>query len=183
MEIAAVVSNHPASTFGTFAAEMGSKVSTALNVLEVRLAIEVESAALAAHRRNPSQQAKIEEAFFEFEQMLRLGEATGPADFAFHRAIAEATNNPFYVEMLDALGKRTIPCDVTSPFATELVQSLDYQRGLQQEHHAILSAISVGDADAARAAMRAHLSRSQARYRTRLHERTAHYAMTTRDEQ
>jgi GntR family transcriptional repressor for pyruvate dehydrogenase complex len=176
------VVNHPASTFGTLAAEMGSRVSTALNVLEVRLAIEVESAALASTRRNPSQLARIEEAFFEFEQLLRLGEATGPADFAFHRAIAQATGNPFYVEMLDALGKRAIPCDVTSPWSTELVQSLEYQRGLQVEHKAILDAIIAGDADAARATMRQHLSRSQLRYQLRLHERAAHFSMTAKDD-
>jgi DNA-binding FadR family transcriptional regulator len=176
------VVNHPASTFGTLAAEMGGSVSTALNVLEVRLAIEVESAALAAVRRNPSQQAKIEEAFFEFEQLLRMGDATGPADFAFHRAIAEATSNPFYVEMLDALGKRAIPCDITSPWTTELIQSFDYQRGLQVEHKAILDAIIAGDAEVARAAMREHLARSQTRYQLRLHERAAHFSATTRDE-
>ena len=176
------VVNHPASTFGTLAAEMGSSVSTALNVLEVRLAIEVESAALAAVRRNPSQQAKIEEAFFEFEQLLRMGDATGPADFAFHRAIAEATGNPFYVEMLDALGKRAIPCDITSPWTTELIQSFDYQRGLQVEHKAILDAIIAGDAEVARAAMREHLARSQTRYQLRLHERAAHFSATARDD-
>lgn len=174
------VINHPASTFGSLAAEMGSRVSTALNVLEVRLAIEVESAGLAALRRNPSQQARIEEAFFEFEQLLRMGDATGPADFAFHRAIAEATNNPFYVEMLDALGQRAIPCDVTSPWTTELIQSFDYQRGLQVEHKAILDAIIAGDAETARAEMRVHLGRSQARYQSRLHERAAHFSAIAR---
>lgn len=172
------VVNHPASTFGALAAEMGKRVSTALNVLEVRLAIEVESAALAALRRNLSQEAEIQEAFFEFERLLRLGQATGPADFAFHRAIAMATQNPFYVEMLDALGRRAIPCDVTSPWTTELVQSQAYQQGLQQEHLVILNAISAGDAEAARAAMRQHLARSQRRYQMRLHERTAHYAVS-----
>lgn len=166
---------HPTSAFGALAAEMGSRVSTALNVLEVRLAIEVESAALAAQRRNPSQEAAIQEAFFEFERLLRAGQPTGPADFAFHRAIAAATGNPFYVEILDALGKRAIPCDVTSPWSTELTQNHDYQAGLQREHRAILGAIAAGDAEAARAAMRVHLGGSQDRYRARLHERTAHY--------
>lgn len=169
------VVNHPASTFGALAAEMGSRVSTALNVLEVRLAIEVESAALAALRRNPSQEALIQEAFFEFERLLQAGQPTGPADFAFHRAIAAATNNPFYVEMLDALGKRAIPCDVTSPWSTELAQSHEYQAGLQREHLSILDAISAGDPDRARATMRHHLAGSQQRYRSRLYERTAHY--------
>jgi GntR family transcriptional repressor for pyruvate dehydrogenase complex len=170
------------SAFGSLAAEMGSRVSSALNVLEVRLAIEVESAALAALRRNPSQEAAIEEAFFEFERLLRLGQPTGPADFAFHRAIATATNNPFYVEILDALGKRAIPCDVTSPWSTELTQQADYQAGLQVEHLAILNAIAAGRPDEARAAMRHHLGSSQQRYRGRLHERTAHYEAITEED-
>ena len=61
-------------------------------------------------------------------------QATGKADFAFHRAIAAATNNPFYVEVLDALGTRTIPCDVTSPWGTDSVLTREYQEGLQREH-------------------------------------------------
>lgn len=173
---------HLSSTFGALAAEMGSRVSTALNVLEVRLAIEVESAALAAMRRNPSQEAAIQEAFFEFDRLLHLGQPTGPADFAFHRAIAAATGNPFYAEILDALGLRAIPCDVTSPWSTELTQQHDYQMGLQREHHAILNAISAGDAEAARAAMRIHLGGSQARYQARLTERTAYHEAITEQE-
>ena len=62
---------HLTSTLGAMASEMGRRVSSALNVLEVRLAIEVESAALAAQRHSPSQEAAIQEAFFEFERLLR----------------------------------------------------------------------------------------------------------------
>ncbi|MDB5613122.1 MAG: FadR family transcriptional regulator, partial [Devosia sp.] len=91
-------------------------------------------------------------------------------DFAFHRAIAAATNNPFYIEVLDGLGSRTIPCDVASPWGTESVLTFEYQAGLQQEHLRILKAISAQDAEAAREAMRQHLSLSQARYRNRLRE-------------
>ena len=112
--------------------------------------IEIESAGLAAVRRNAAQEAAIQEAFFEFERLLLDSEPTGKADLAFHRAIASATNNPFYVEMLDVLGRRAIPCDVTSPWSTELVLSDEYQRGLQREHLVILKAISAGDAEAAR---------------------------------
>ncbi|UCI08449.1 FadR/GntR family transcriptional regulator [Mesorhizobium sp. B1-1-8] len=170
------VSEHISTTFGVLTAEMGAKDSIALNVLEVRLAIEIESAGLAALRRNAAQEAAIQEAFFEFERLLLDGQPTGPADLAFHRAIASATNNPFYVEMLDMLGRRAIPCDVTSQWSTELVQSDDYQRGLQREHMVILNAISAGDAGAAREAMRTHLTNSQQRYRERLQARQAYYA-------
>lgn len=169
------VMEQPTQAFITLSAESGTSISNALNVLEVRMGVEIESAGLAALRRNPAQEAKIQEAFFEFERLLGIGQPTGKTDFAFHRAIAVATNNPFYVEVLDALGTRTIPCDVTSPWGTDSVLTGEYQKGLQREHHAILLAISRGDADAARAGMRAHLSASQHRYRERLDGRYEEY--------
>ncbi|HQZ11374.1 MAG TPA: FadR/GntR family transcriptional regulator [Devosia sp.] len=158
----------PTSAFGSLAAEMGSRVSSALHVLEVRLAIEVESAALAAQRCSPPQEAAIQEAFFEFERMVRLGRPTGSADLAFHRAIAAATGNPHYAEILASLGEKAIPCDVTSPWSTEHTQSAAYQQQLMAEHLAILNAIVARDADGARTAMRQHLGSSYERYRGRL---------------
>ncbi|WP_157014398.1 FadR/GntR family transcriptional regulator [Mesorhizobium xinjiangense] len=148
--------------------EIGSKVSLVLNVLEVRMAVEIESAGLAAQRRSASQQAEIHAAFAEFEEMLRQGKPTGAADFAFHRAIATATNNPFYVEMLDVLGRRTIPRDLVTTLSSDLLQSEEYLAGLQAEHGAIMQAVAEGDPAAAREAMRAHLSASQRRYQALL---------------
>jgi GntR family transcriptional repressor for pyruvate dehydrogenase complex len=161
--------------FATLSSENSRSISNALNVLEVRMGIEIESAGLAALRRNSAQEAGIQEAFFEFERLLQVGQPTGKTDFAFHRAIAAATNNPFYLEVLDALGSRTIPCDVTSPWGTDSVLTRSYQEGLQREHLVILRAISLGDADAARDGMRAHLSASQQRYRERLAGRYEDY--------
>lgn len=154
--------------FSAFSAMAANKISIAINVLEVRMGIEIESAGLAAQRRNPSQDAAIHEAFYEFDRLLEKNLATGKTDFAFHRAIAAATNNPFYVEVLDSLGSRTIPCDITSPWGTDSVLTRDYQEGLQVEHARIRDAISKQDVTEARAAMRAHLGNSQERYRSRL---------------
>jgi DNA-binding FadR family transcriptional regulator len=169
------VRERPSLAFGSISQDIGRKLSQALNVLEVRMGIEIEAAGLAAQRRNGAQEAAIQEAFFEFDRLLDIGQATGKTDFAFHRAIAAATNNSFYVEVLDALGERTIPCDLTSPWGTDSVLSKSYEVGLQREHLAILQAVSAADADAARAAMRSHLANSQDRYRRRLRERTASY--------
>lgn len=169
------VRERPAMAFSSIGQEIGNKISHALNVIEVRMGLEIESAGLAALRRSAAQDAAIHEAFFEFDRLLRLGEATGRKDFDFHRAIAAATNNPFYVEVLDALGMRAIPCDITSPWGTDSVLTREYQEGLQEEHLAILKAISAGDADAARQAMRRHLTASQRRYHARLNEQQADY--------
>ncbi|MGO8485175.1 FCD domain-containing protein, partial [Rhizobium leguminosarum] len=76
--------------------------------------------------------------------LLERGEATGKSDFAFHLEIAAATNNSYYVEVLDALGMRAIPCDVASPWGTDSTLSRYYHEGLQREHLAILKAISAG---------------------------------------
>ena len=168
------VLEHPALAFGSFKQDIG-KVSQAINVLEVRMGIEIESAGLAAQRHNAAQEARIQEAFFEFERLLNLGEPTGKADFAFHREIASATNNPFYVEIIDALGDRTIPCDRNSPWYSVEVLSIEYLTGLQREHLLILKAISASDPDAARAAMRAHLLAAQHRYRQRLTSQQVEY--------
>lgn len=174
------VVRQPASTLGGRSSELSNKVSIALNVLEVRIPVEVEAAGLAALRRNASQEAEIQEAFFEFEGLLGLGEPTGSADFAFHRAISRATNNPFYREVLDQLGSRTIPCDVTSPWAADREVSYVYQFGLQKEHLVILNAISAGDSGMAREAMRQHLTASQLRYSARLRNQQAGYRPTLR---
>jgi GntR family transcriptional repressor for pyruvate dehydrogenase complex len=155
---------------GLLAIDSGNRISDAINVLEVRMGIEIESAALAAQRRTTSQDAAIHEAFHEFDRMLERDEPTGKADFNIHRAIAAATNNPFYVEVLNALGTRAIPCDVSSPWRTENFLSRDYQRAVQAEHWQIISAISEADAAAARLAMRQHLTRSQELYRQRLRD-------------
>lgn len=159
-------------------ADAGNSISQAINVLEVRMGIEIESAGLAAQRCNSAQEARIQEAFFEFERLLHQGEPTGKADFAFHREIASATNNPFYVEIFDALGDRTIPCDRSSPWYSIEVLSTEYLTGLQREHMRILQAISAGDVQAARDAMRAHLLAAQERYRKRLSGQQADYSMS-----
>ena len=162
------VATNAANPFNAIGLEKSNKISVALNVLEVRMGIEIEAAGLAAMRRRASQDAAIQEAWNEFDRLLKLGIPTGKTDFAFHRAIAAATNNPFYIEVLDGLGSRTIPCDIASPWGTESVLTYEYQVGLQSEHHDILLAISAQDATGAREAMRQHLSLSQERYRARL---------------
>ena len=155
---------------GMRAIDSGNRISDAINVLEVRMGIEIESAGLAAQRRTNSQDAAIHEAFHEFDRLLGRDEPTGKADFDIHHAIAAATSNPFYIEVLDALGTRAIPCDVTSPWRIETFLSREYQRAVQAEHWMIISAISEQNIEGARAAMRRHLVRSQELYRQRLRE-------------
>jgi DNA-binding FadR family transcriptional regulator len=74
--------------------ELGPDVSFLRSLAEVRIGIEIEGAALAAERASP-EQAEALHAWVD-----RMAEAETPADFArhdleFHKAVAEASGNPF----------------------------------------------------------------------------------------
>lgn len=142
-----------------------SQVATVLDVLEIRLAVEVEAAALAAMRRSPSQEMRIREAFQAIGAAIKRGEQATEADFAFHRAIAEATNNRIFVEFLEGLGQRSIPrAQLKVPRRPDAA----YLQKVQREHAAVLEAIVAAAPDKARDAMRRHLQESQRRYRAML---------------
>lgn len=138
-------------------------IHEALNILELRIAVEIESAGLAALRRTTLQEEDIHQQHRAFTRAIEDGQSTAGLDFAFHRAIAVATNNPVYTEIIDNLGQRSIPRTLLENDASTLSQS--YLNKLRDEHQAIMSAITEGDPDVARHAMRQHLTASQQRYR------------------
>lgn len=143
------------------------KISSIIELLELRAAIEMEAAALAATRRSPAQEEEIYEAEAEIRALAQKAEATTEADFRLHRAIAAATNNPRFVEFLDLMGPSVIPRSALQTNGGE--RSSDaYIDLISQEHRAIADAIAAGDAEAARDAMRHHLKGSQQRYRNML---------------
>lgn len=150
------------------------KLQQKLAMLELRLSLEPEAAALAAQRRTPEQLAAMERALKDFDIQRSTGEATAEADFRFHELLAQATGNEYFAHVLRSLGSGTIPRQSAaaprrSRAATparfgepspELRQGKDITA---QEHHAVLEAIHRGDAAAARAAMFMHLNNSRER--------------------
>ena len=142
-----------------------ARVSSLIEMLELRTAVEGDAAGLAALRRSPAQEEKIIEALDAFRASATEGRPSAGADFAFHIAIAQATNNPRFGEFLQMLGPTLIPRRAVNESGEEAaLPPADIER-LAEEHEAILVAIQNGDEAAARAAMRTHLKNSQARYR------------------
>ena len=82
-------------TAGPFriAAPKAARLADILEVMELRLAVEVEAAALAAERGSRRQIGVIRSAWRAIDEALHRGEGAVAEDFAFHRAIAEATGN------------------------------------------------------------------------------------------
>ncbi|ENN85661.1 putative transcriptional regulator protein, GntR family [Rhizobium freirei PRF 81] len=134
-----------------------------LELLEFRMAAEGEAAAIAAYRRTAEQEAAIAAANRKMAAFIEQGLSTVEADYEFHLAVAIATNNRFYVDVLRHFGARTIPRGQfpTLPEANDRA----YLEKVHAEHTEILAAIAEQDPDRARQAMRAHMIASQRRYR------------------
>jgi GntR family transcriptional regulator, transcriptional repressor for pyruvate dehydrogenase complex len=144
------------------------RVSSTIELLELRTGVEVEAAGLAALRRSPAQEEAILDRHFAVHEALEAGRPTSEADFALHVAIAAATNNPHFSQFLALLGENAIPRAALLSDRPEKESA--YLMLIDEEHGRIVAAISSGDETAAREAMRAHLRGSQARYRALLRE-------------
>src|SRR5436305_1296333 len=87
-----VADNPTASPFRITAPQLG-QLSDVLDVMELRLAVEAEAAGFAAERANKKQVTVVRLALRNIDRALKSGEGAVAEDFAFHRAIAEATGN------------------------------------------------------------------------------------------
>jgi GntR family transcriptional repressor for pyruvate dehydrogenase complex len=137
----------------------------AVKVMELRKGVEVEAAGLAAERRDAAQMATIAAAWDELEAAVARGEAGVDADFAFHYAIAEATGNQYFTQLLRFLGRLIIPRQSVRLAEHDASRQTAYLRRVQAEHAAIVAAIREQNPTAARRAMTRHLGNSLARYR------------------
>jgi DNA-binding FadR family transcriptional regulator len=130
---------------------------TALAILELRMGMETEAAGLAAARRSEAQLAALREALDDMQRARQAGESTVEADVRFHRILAESSANRYFVDLQNQLG-RVLSARERPPGSFER---------MHREHEDIVDAIARQDADAARAAMRTHLSNSGERMRKR----------------
>ncbi|MGE0716213.1 MAG: FadR/GntR family transcriptional regulator [Alphaproteobacteria bacterium] len=137
----------------------------AVDVMELRKAIEIEAAALACVRASATQIAAIGRALAAIERALERGEGAVAEDFAFHHAIAAATRNPQYPRFLEFLGHHVIPRQRVRLSVGTAEDQRKYLARIQDEHRRIHGAIRARDPVAARDAMRDHLERSLERYR------------------
>ena len=145
--------------------EQFSTLQDVIAVLELRIGLETEAAALAAQRRTEANLAVMRAALAAFAQAVETGEDAVPSDFEFHQEIARATQNSHYADLMATLGAQIIPRARLEPTAPPDEERLAYLRRVNGEHESILDAITAQDADAARAAMRTHLSNSRERRR------------------
>ncbi|SIQ35603.1 transcriptional regulator, GntR family [Rhizobium sp. RU35A] len=146
-----------------------ARISSDLEVLEVRTPLEIEAAALAAQRRSPAQEEAIFACHARLLACIDSNQSIREADLALHLAIAAATNNPLFTGFLEQYGPSAIPQSKVVA-EDQAAEQTAYRRLIHKEHEAIVLAISDRDDAAAREAMQAHLRGSQARYRDLLRD-------------
>jgi DNA-binding FadR family transcriptional regulator len=145
-------------------------IRSAMQILELRLGVEMQSVALAAARRTPEALAEIARAYDHLETLeTDDAEVEARADFDFHLAIARATRNPHFPQFLEAvIGE--ISFDLVLKHRQSARTHQTYLKKINREHAAILAAITQGDSKAAKNALALHLEESLNRYRTMLNE-------------
>ncbi len=132
-------------------------------VLELRIGVETEAAALAAQRRTEENLQQMRLALDAVAAAVEAGRDAVAADFQFHLEIARATQNSHFADLMGTLGSAIIPRARLAGEMSEAHQA--YLRRVNAEHENILEAIASGDGEAARAAMRTHLANSRERRR------------------
>lgn len=140
------------------------ELSDVVKLLEMRLAIEAEMAALAAARRTVEDISAMRSALRRMEEVREDPVASAQADAAFHMTIARATKNDYYVRLMDFLGIRLVP-PRNLYLRDHPPQSHNaYAAKVHAEHEAILESIVRMDANRARSAARRHMQESLNRH-------------------
>lgn len=157
---------------GTFALERDErqgihlKSDTAASVrgiLELRLGLETQAAALAAKRRTEEQLLQMRQALDDYQRSLANNDSSVEPDLRFHRLIAQATGNTYFTDIISQLGRSAIPRTRINADERGDTDLMKLGQMAVLEHEAILKAIRRQDPDAARAAMLLHLSNSMER--------------------
>lgn len=122
------------------------------DLLEFRLLLEGDAAALAAERASDEDMELIRRELAAYQGAVRRSEDVYAHDVAFHRAISAGAHNSIYLEVIDT----------TSQLFMAAMRISDRMPGdileAAAEHALIAHHVLLGDAEAAKIAMREHIS-------------------------
>ncbi len=125
--------------------------------LEFRLAIEAETAYLAARDGSTASHVAINRVLSKLEHSLKRNRLAIDLDFDFHAVIARASGNAYLVNALTA-AKVSITDGMSVIRTTSLRDPAARLRIVHQQHCAVVNAILARQPENAKEAMRAHLT-------------------------
>lgn len=133
------------------------------HIVELLIGVEGVATQLAAERRSPQDLALIQLRLNAVQEAIDRGEPGVEEDVAFHRAIIEATGNPYFRDLSEFLDRK-----VRSFIRTARQNSARFSglaQMVQAEHVEIYKAIAASDGPAARAAAELHVNNAADRLR------------------
>jgi GntR family transcriptional regulator, transcriptional repressor for pyruvate dehydrogenase complex len=134
-----------------------------LDILELRLSVESEAAALAAIRRTDFNIECMKKALDDFEKSITLDATAIASDYQFHLEIIKATNNSHFYNLLNYLGSMIIPRARLKIVHQNAVDQISYLQMIHAEHKEIFNAIKSKDAEKSRKIVSEHLIKSRDR--------------------
>lgn len=144
-------------------------IRKALHVLELRYALEQETAALAAQRRTDADLRNLRAALLHLQSIdPEAFEDFAKADLNLHLAITIASGNPLFVEVMAPLFQDAVQDLSLRQKQVRSSTRLSFLRRAHGEHGRIVDAIAREDAGDARRQMKRHFQLPLRRYRALL---------------
>lgn len=137
-------------------------VAAMMRCMEVRLALEPSAAGHAAQRASPADLDRIGQALGQMELSVRARSPSREADFNFHHAIASASGNDLFPDILESLRPVMLRGIHVAQTLTK-VGSEQRVDAVIDEHRQIFEAITNRDGGAAELLMRFHLVQARRR--------------------
>lgn len=126
---------------------------------QARIFLEEGTARMAAQQATPADVADLRSRIQAHRDSLPRLDEFLPHDMAFHRAVARIGGNPIFPAIVEAIFQWA------SDYYQPLVRAPGAELLTLEEHTRLVDAIAAHDPDAAAAAVRAHLARSNELYR------------------
>jgi len=139
------------SLMGTFAGVLKQNERLTMELIEVRMLLEVETAKLAAKRRSEENLKAMEKALELIEKEIEQGELGFEGDNAFHAELTNAAENLALSSINNLCG------ELLSSTRKAALMALDNPRTSLEYHRKIYKAVKNQDAEEAGRYMREHL--------------------------
>ena len=123
------------------------------DILELRRGVEITMVALAAERRSDAQAAELEAIIAEMAECIDDGERYLDLDLRLHLVLSEATGNPLYALLIDALRQLIRMAMFAGRTRWSEIEGL---HRVQELHEQIVRAVVARDPRAAVQAMTQH---------------------------
>jgi GntR family transcriptional repressor for pyruvate dehydrogenase complex len=136
------------------------KLGSFSDLHDIRRALEVDIAGLAAERATDEDIQKLEAAFADQQKWAHDPQRFTKADFDFHTALAAATQNELYGILLAPITDLMLEFRLVA-YDTDPQASIE---GALIHHHHLIETIKNRDPEKARAAMLAHLKQAETLY-------------------